>query len=93
MRVLGDSHIRHEWHEMFIKRRRGGGEHSPENVATFLSAWRSYAELLEEGEVGGMKESLGHLNDDQVEKLSQLKDATEASARNLPQEEIDDRRT
>ena len=75
MRLLGDSHVRHEWREMFIKQPRGGGQHSPEIVATFLSQWRTYAEALEQGELGGMREGLAHLNDDQVDKMGQLKDA------------------
>lgn len=84
MRALGDSHVRHEWREVFLRApARGGagrGALEPHTVREFLSQWRTYAEMLESGEIGGMREDLAHLNDDQLSKMGELREAAATSA-------------
>jgi len=79
MRALGDSHLRHEWREVFIRAPARGGagqaQLEPPTVREFLSQWRMYAEMLESGELGGMREDLEHLNDDQRSKMGELREA------------------
>ena len=76
LRDLGDAHVKHEWREVFLNRKNREHIENPEVVRTFLSSWKNYAETLEKGELGEeMTEELGYLNNDQVEKLSELKDA------------------
>ena len=75
MRQLGDAHVRHEWREAL----RRGDASSAEDTARFLGAWREYAGALESGELGSMRDELEHLNDEQRQRMEEMRQAATGS--------------